>query len=111
MLRTTGNSLVDNTFSAPAAEGCGESFSSIIDPLLDGKLKLPSPDGYNTAILNGTVYVASVEEVEANEKLQEETEAKKKQEEAEARKKQEEAEGRHRGHWPHWQPAGSNWYR
>ncbi len=111
MLQVTGNSLVDNTFSVPTAEGCGESFSSIIDPLLDGKLKLPSPDGYNTAILTGTVYVASVEEVEINEKdqteaeakkQQEEAEAKKKQEEAEAKRKQEEAERRHWGHWPHW---------
>ncbi len=86
MLRTPDNSLADNTFSVPAAEGCGESFSSIIDPLLDSKLKLPSPDGYNTAILTGTAYIASVEEVEANERIQEEAEAKKKQEEAEAKR-------------------------
>ncbi len=118
-------SLVDNTFSVPVAEGCGESFSSIIDPLLDSKLKLPSPDGYNTAILTGTVYVATPEAVEANERIQEETEAKKKQEEAEAKKKQEEAEAKkrqeeleakrkHCGHWVRWghcKPAGGRWYR
>ncbi len=43
MLRVSNDSLVDNTFSAPAAEGCGESFSPIIDPILDGMVKLPSP--------------------------------------------------------------------
>ena len=117
LILVTGDSLVDNTFSAPVAEGCGETFSSIIDPLLDGKLKLPSPAGHNTAILNGKAYLAGPEEVEAVEKIQAEVEAKKKQEEAEAKKRQEEAEAKEReerkhwGHWPHWQSAGSNHQR
>jgi len=111
MLRVTGNSLVGSTFSAPAVEGCGESFSSIIDPIIDSKLKLPSQAGYNTAILIGTAHLASAEAVEAVEKIQAETEAKKQQEEAEAKKKQEETEAKereerkhrgHRGHRPHW---------
>ncbi len=109
LILVTGDSLVDNTFSAPVVEGCGETFSPIIDPLLDSKLKLPSGAGHNTAILNGLAYLAGPEEVEAVEKLQAETEAKKKQEEAEA-KKQEEAEAKKRQeeheakrrHWPHW---------
>ena len=109
--RDVGNSLVDNTFSAPTAEGCGESLASIIDPILDRKIKLPSEDGYNTAVLTGVGQLASAEEVGTSEKIQAETEAKKKQEEAEAKKKQEEAEAkkkqeeaerRHRRHWPHW---------
>jgi hypothetical protein len=69
LLRIKENSLVDNSFSAPKAEGCGEFFSFLIDPIVDSKLKLPSEDGYNTAILNGTLNVASAESVEASEKF------------------------------------------
>jgi hypothetical protein len=67
MLRVKSNSLVDNSFSVPVAEGCGELFSFIIDPIVDSKLKLPSEDGNNTAILNGTLNVATAEAVEASE--------------------------------------------
>lgn len=50
------NSLVDNVFAVPAAKGCGgKAFESVIDPLIDAKLGLPSPSGNNTAILNGTL--------------------------------------------------------
>jgi hypothetical protein len=63
-LRIKENSLVDNSFSVPKAEGCGEFFSFLIDPVLDAKLKLPSEDGNNTAILNGTLNATSAEEIE-----------------------------------------------
>jgi hypothetical protein len=69
MLRIKNNSLVDNSFSAPVAEGCGEFFSFIIDPIVDSKLKLPSENGHNTAILNGTLNIATAEAVEASEKF------------------------------------------
>jgi hypothetical protein len=68
MLRVTNDSLVDNAFSVPVAEGCGEFFSFLIDPLVDSKLKLPSADGNNTAIFNGTLNTATAEAVEASEK-------------------------------------------
>jgi hypothetical protein len=68
MLRLSENSLVDNAFSVPTAEGCGEFFSFIIDPIVDSKLKLPSEDGSNTAILNGTLNTSTSEEVERSEK-------------------------------------------
>lgn len=61
------NSLVDNTFSVPDAEGCGEFFSFLIDPILDAKLGLPSKDGHNTAILNGTLWSAESEAVRDSE--------------------------------------------
>jgi hypothetical protein len=49
------NSLVDNLFAVPAAKGCGgKAFESVIDPLIDAKLGLPSASGNNTAILSGT---------------------------------------------------------
>jgi hypothetical protein len=69
MLHVAGNSLVDNSFSVPVAEGCGGFFSFLIDPILDSKLKLPSANGHNTAILNGTLNVATAEAVEASEKF------------------------------------------
>lgn len=59
----TENSLVDNSFSVPVAEGCGEFFSFLIDPLVDSKLGLESKAGNNTAILNGTQRLASAEQV------------------------------------------------
>jgi hypothetical protein len=62
------NSLVDNTFTAPGAEGCGGIFSFLIDPILDAKLKLPAKAGYNTAILNGTLKVTTEEDVLNSEK-------------------------------------------
>jgi hypothetical protein len=68
-LRVTGVSLVDNTFSVPVAEGCGGSLSSIVDPLVDFKLKLPSADGNNTAILDGAFTTSTARAVIASEKF------------------------------------------
>jgi len=67
VLVRSGISLVDNTFTVPGAEGCGGSFSSIIDPLIDSTLGLPSNAGYNTAILTGTHKLAAVETVAKSE--------------------------------------------
>jgi hypothetical protein len=67
MLRLFENSLVDNSFSAPAAEGCGGLFALLIDPVIDAKIGLPSPAGKNTAILNGELKTATPEAVLANE--------------------------------------------
>jgi hypothetical protein len=74
-IKITGNSLVDNTFSAPGAEGCGETeffgikFKGFLDSLVDSKSKLPSPAGENTAILNGELNAAGAEEVILSEKF------------------------------------------
>jgi hypothetical protein len=67
------NSLVNNSFSAPEAEGCGSQilfglFTGIIDSAVDSQLGLPSAAGHNTAILNGTLENASVVGVKASEK-------------------------------------------
>jgi hypothetical protein len=62
------STLVDNAFSAPAAEGCGGFFSFLLDGILDAKIGLPSAAGHNTAILTGTTKVAAAEEVVASEK-------------------------------------------
>jgi hypothetical protein len=51
------NKLVDNSFSAPGANGCGGIFSFLVDPFVDSILGTPSPAGTNTAILEGTNYL------------------------------------------------------
>jgi len=70
---TTDNTLVDNDFSVPVAEGCGGNphFSSIVDELLDQTLGLESGPGRNTAILTGTHRVARPAGVLASEQFPE----------------------------------------
>jgi hypothetical protein len=55
--------LVDNAFSVPTAEGCGEllGFRGFLDGLVNAKLGLESKAGHNTAILQGEQKLASVE--------------------------------------------------
>ncbi len=65
----TENSLVDNAFAVPVAEGCGGFFSILINPIVNSKLKLPSAAGNNTAILNGSLRSAETEAVLASEKF------------------------------------------
>jgi hypothetical protein len=45
--------LVNGTFAAPKASGCGGLLSFFIDPLVDSVLGLPSESGENTAIFAG----------------------------------------------------------
>lgn len=68
LTRLKNNSLVDNAFSVPVAEGCGGFFSGIIDPILDAKLGLESKAGNNTAILTGTLESAKASAVINSEK-------------------------------------------
>ena len=60
-------SLVNGTYSAPAASGCGGIFSFLIDPIIDSRLGLPSASGKNEAVLNGKLEVVAAEEVTAHE--------------------------------------------
>jgi hypothetical protein len=67
------NSLVNNTFSAPTAEGCGSQilfglFTGLIDDAVNSELELPSASGNNTAILKGNLENASAAAVIASEK-------------------------------------------
>lgn len=61
------NTLVNNSFAAPGAEGCGGIFSFLIDPLVNAKLGVPAAAGHNTAILNGTLKDANAGAVKASE--------------------------------------------
>jgi hypothetical protein len=63
----TENTLVDNAFSVPSVTGCGGHLSSIIGPLVDSRLGLPSPAGNNTIVQNSTTDEATTVGVIASE--------------------------------------------
>jgi hypothetical protein len=54
ILSIAGESLVNNTFAAPAATGCGGPLSFLVDPVVNARLGLPATAGHNTAIFTGT---------------------------------------------------------
>jgi hypothetical protein len=67
------NSLVNNSFAAPEAEGCGSQilfglFTGLIDSAVDAEVGLPSAAGHNTAILNGNLENATTKAVKESEK-------------------------------------------
>jgi hypothetical protein len=71
MFRLKGNSLVDNTFSAPGSEGCGEFLflNGFLDGLVNAKIKIPNKAGENAAVLTGTLSQALAAAVVASEKF------------------------------------------
>lgn len=64
-LQILKNSLVDNTFSVPVAEGCGELFGikGVLDGVVNEKVGLPSAAGNNKANLEGELNTTAAEEV------------------------------------------------
>ena len=54
ILEIKNSKLVDSGFSAPAATGCGEGLSWLLDPIINSKLGLPASTG-NSAVLNTTL--------------------------------------------------------
>jgi hypothetical protein len=67
ILVISNDTLVDNSFSAPGATGCGGLFAFLIDPLINAKLGLPSAAGHNTAILNDTIEQTGIEAAREHE--------------------------------------------
>jgi hypothetical protein len=63
----SGGRLVNNTFTAPGANGCGGIFSFLIDPLVNSILGLPAGEGKNSAILEGKLQDGLAEAVKASE--------------------------------------------
>jgi hypothetical protein len=55
ILTVNKNSLVNNSYAAPATNGCGEGFEFLVGPIINGVLGVPAAAGHNTAILNGTL--------------------------------------------------------
>jgi hypothetical protein len=58
--------LVENAFSVPTTEGCGEFLfvKGFLDGLVNGKIGLESKAGNNTAILEGEQKLSTVKQVE-----------------------------------------------
>jgi len=67
LITLSGGSLVNNSFAAPKASGCGGLFSFFVDPFVDSLVGLPSPAGTNTAILEGKFQLAVAAAVKASE--------------------------------------------
>ncbi|HEU4463336.1 MAG TPA: hypothetical protein VFR75_12175 [Solirubrobacterales bacterium] len=55
------NKLVDNSFAAPGANGCGGLFSFLIDPFVESIVGVPSAAGANSAALEGASYLGVAE--------------------------------------------------
>lgn len=64
-----GATFVDNTFSVPVAQGCGERLAPLVDAMIDQGLGLESWAGRNTAILTGTFHIAETYAVLASERF------------------------------------------
>jgi hypothetical protein len=63
-----GSTLVNNTFAAPAAKGCGGPVVNlIIDPLINAMIGLPAGSGTNSAILDSDFETGAAESVRASE--------------------------------------------
>jgi hypothetical protein len=63
----SGGKLVNNTFTAPGASGCGGIFSIFVDPLVNSILGVPAGAGVNSAVLEGKLQDAVAKEVKASE--------------------------------------------
>jgi len=65
ILEITEASLVDNSWSAPSATGCGGIISFLVTPIINGQLGSTSA-GHNTAILNNHIFITSANAVRKN---------------------------------------------
>jgi hypothetical protein len=60
ILHVVENEMVENTWSAPHASGCGGFLVELLlNPIIDSSVGLPSAAGKNTAILKNTLDVAT----------------------------------------------------
>jgi hypothetical protein len=67
ILVVKNSKLVNGTFAAPGATGCGEFFSFLLDPIINAKLGLPAASGKNNAVFNTTLELGSIESVRESE--------------------------------------------
>ncbi len=67
LITLSGGRLVNNSYAAPEASGCGEPFSGLVDKAVNAELGLPAAAGHNTAILEGKLSSANAEAVRASE--------------------------------------------
>jgi hypothetical protein len=67
LINVAGAKLVDNSFAAPEATGCGGIFSLFVNPLVNAILGTPAAGGTNTAILESNLLDGSAFAVRASE--------------------------------------------
>ena len=67
LITLSGGKLVNNSFAAPEAKGCGGILTSIVDKAVDEELGLPAAAGHNTAILQGKLATGLASAVKASE--------------------------------------------
>jgi hypothetical protein len=67
ILKIKGAELVDNSWSAPGAEGCGGIFSFVINPIINLAVGVPSAAGNNAARLKNTIYETTSFAVKKND--------------------------------------------
>jgi hypothetical protein len=67
LVTLTEDALVNNSFPAPRASGCGGMLAFLVEPAINATLALPVPAGGNEAILTGTLQTANAPAVKASE--------------------------------------------
>ncbi len=65
ILELTGASLVDNSWSAPSATGCGGILSFLVTPIINAQVGSTAA-GHNTAILNNKIFIGATGAVRKN---------------------------------------------
>jgi hypothetical protein len=71
ILNIVGNKLVNQTFEAPGANGCGLAggiVEKVVDEAVNGELGIPSKSGTNSATLEGTILQSGAEAVRRYQK-------------------------------------------
>jgi hypothetical protein len=66
IFKLNDNTLLDNSWSAPKASGCGGILSFLVNPIVNAQLGNTTA-GQNTAVLKGTLYIAAAATVSAND--------------------------------------------
>jgi hypothetical protein len=67
ILKLKGTELVDNTWSAPTASGCGGILSFLVNPIINAQIGLPATTGKNSSVLKNTVYESPASAVKLND--------------------------------------------
>jgi hypothetical protein len=67
ILETKGTKLVDNTWAAPGASGCGGLLSAVLDPIINVSAGLPAAAGKNKAELINNIFIGAATAVENND--------------------------------------------
>jgi hypothetical protein len=67
IVTVSGGKLVNNSYGAPGANGCGGLFSFLIDPFVNSIVGLPAPAGTNAAALEGKLQTGNAAAVRASE--------------------------------------------